>query len=153
MIPEEIGRAAVEAARAAAVSETAGSAFDAPAGGMFDEPSGVFVTFMTYPDHDLRGCIGYPMPVFPLGEAIEHSARSACHDPRFPDLRREELEHITVEVTVLTVPHEVVCSKDELPGRIGIGRDGLIISCRGRRGLLLPQVPVVKATASACQGQ
>jgi len=27
---------------------------------------GVFVTLLTYPEKDLRGCIGFPEPVYPL---------------------------------------------------------------------------------------
>ncbi|OQX19562.1 MAG: hypothetical protein BWK75_05505, partial [Candidatus Altiarchaeales archaeon A3] len=32
----------------------------------FSEKCGVFVTLETYPEHELRGCIGFPEPVFPL---------------------------------------------------------------------------------------
>ena len=141
MIEFECGEEAVRSARAAAVSETSGAPYEVLADGIFGEPRGVFVTYSTYPSHGLRGCIGYPMPVLPLGEAIEASARAACHDPRFPDLRRRELDSLTVEVTVLTVPEPMDVPKEDLPGAIEIGRHGLIITCAGRRGLLLPQVP------------
>lgn len=142
MIQLECGEEAVRSARAAAVSETEGKPYANLSGGIFGEPRGVFVTYSMYPSHDLRGCIGYPMPVLPLGEAIEASARAACHDPRFPDLRRKELDSLTVEVTVLTVPEIMDVPKDRLPKAVEIGRHGLIITCAGRRGLLLPQVPV-----------
>ena len=141
MIEFECGEKAVRSARAAAVSETSGAPYETLADGIFGGPRGVFVTYSTYPSHGLRGCIGYPMPVLPLGEAIEASARAACHDPRFPDLRRRELDSLTVEVTVLTVPEPMDVPKEDLPGAIEIGRHGLIITCAGRRGLLLPQVP------------
>ena len=142
MIQFECGEEAVRSARAAAVSETEGGPYRMLTEGVFGEPRGVFVTYSMYPSHDLRGCIGYPMPVLPLGEAIEASARAACHDPRFPDLRRKELDSLTVEVTVLTVPEVMDVTKDGLPKTVEIGRHGLIITCGGRRGLLLPQVPV-----------
>ena len=141
MIQLEHGEEAVRSARAAAVSETSGEPYRMLTEGIFGEPRGVFVTYSMYPSHDLRGCIGYPMPVLPLGEAIEASARAACHDPRFPDLRRRELDSLTVEVTVLTVPETMDVPKEELPKAIELGRHGLIITCGGRRGLLLPQVP------------
>lgn len=107
----------------------------------FSEPRGAFVTLKTYPDGDLRGCIGIPFPVLPLGEALAEAGSSVCHDPRFPALRKYELENVTVEVTILEVPEVMDCPRSELPSKIVIGRDGLMISYRGRRGLLLPQVP------------
>ncbi len=138
------GGDAVALARASVEAEVLGrGAPETPSEGRFSEPSGAFVTLSTYPRGELRGCIGYPMPAFPLGEAIVLSAESACHDPRFPDLSAGELDSITVEVTVLTVPKEIIFnSPQELLDSIEIGRDGLIAESRGRRGLLLPQVPV-----------
>ncbi len=138
------GSQAVRLARDAVESEVRGTrprcVADDP---RFSEPSGAFVTLSTHPGHDLRGCIGYPLPHFPLGEAISRAAASACHDPRFPDLREDELPRITVEVTVLTVPERIPAGPPEtLADSVVIGRDGLIIELMGRRGLLLPQVPV-----------
>ena len=131
-----------------AIVKTARNMIEAEAsGGQIDirqnrhEKSGVFVTINTYPDGHLRGCIGYPEPVFSLSEALYRSAVSACHDPRFPALREEELENITVEVTVLSKPELMPGSKDEVKNSIVIGRDGLILDSPKGRGLLLPQVP------------
>lgn len=110
---------------------------------MFAEPRGVFVTLNRHPGGELRGCIGYPYPAMPLARAIEESARSACHDPRFPDLSPGEAGGVTVEVTILTVPEAVRSSgPDDLVGSIAVGRDGLMLELAGFRGLLLPQVPV-----------
>ena len=139
----EFGRKAVKLARSAAEAETRGIREDPPVPEEFEEPSGAFVTINRYPSGDLRGCIGYPEPVFPLGEAIVQSARSACHDPRFHPLTFEEAKECVFEVTVLTPPEQIDYSTPEdLVSKIQIGRDGLIMSYRGRRGLLLPQVPV-----------
>lgn len=134
------GTLAVNIARAAAKAETQSQWYD-PDINTFDEMSGVFVTFRKFPSGDLRGCIGYPEPHLPLIDALLRSAVSACHDPRFPALRRSELNEITVEVTILSVPEKMSGSKDNIRDSIVIGRDGLIIEKRGRRGLLLPQVP------------
>ena len=38
--------------------------------GPFIENQGAFVTIHTYPNHDLRGCIGIPLPVMSLNNAI-----------------------------------------------------------------------------------
>ncbi|MEM0466215.1 MAG: TIGR00296 family protein [Candidatus Thermoplasmatota archaeon] len=109
----------------------------------FSEKHGVFVTIHTYPEYQLRGCIGIPLPVKQLKHAITDAAVSATHDPRFPPLRKEELDSIVVEVTILTKPELITVSKpSEYPQHIKIGRDGLIVEQGFFAGLLLPQVPV-----------
>ncbi len=110
---------------------------------VFVEKQGAFVTLHTYPDLDLRGCIGIPLPVMSLREALIESARSATHDPRFPPLEEHELDHSIVEVTILTKPVLLkVKQPREYLSQIEIGRDGLIIEQGFNKGLLLPQVPV-----------
>ncbi|MBM4237772.1 MAG: TIGR00296 family protein [Euryarchaeota archaeon] len=109
----------------------------------FKEKRGVFVTLSTHPSHDLRGCIGYPEPVFSLGSALIMAAQAACHDPRFPPLAAEETDGIVVEVSVLTPPEEIkVADPRRLPEKVKIGEDGLIVQMGPYRGLLLPQVPI-----------
>jgi uncharacterized protein (TIGR00296 family) len=109
---------------------------------LFREPRGVFVTLKMYPSGDLRGCIGYPLPVLPLEEAIRDVAQAAAlEDPRFPPVRPEELTELVIEVSVLTVPHAIrSTSPGETLAAVRPGRDGLIVEAHGRRGLLLPQV-------------
>jgi len=108
----------------------------------FEEKAGVFVTINTYPEKMLRGCIGIPEPIMPLNKAIKEAAISACHDPRFPDLREEELDNIIIEVTVLTPPELIKCKPKDYPMYVEVGRDGLIIEKGWYKGLLLPQVAV-----------
>ena len=108
--------------------------------GCFSQKQGVFVTL--YKKNQLRGCIGFPEPVFPLFEAIIKAARSAAfEDPRFPPLQKEELKDARIEISVLTVPKliEVKTPEDYLK-EIKIGKDGLIIRSSLGSGLLLPQV-------------
>lgn len=98
-------------------------------------PSGAFVSLHTH-EGDLRGCIGSIHPVAPLCHAVSSNAvNAAFRDPRFYPLRREELERVHIEISVLS-PIEVVTD----PETIEVGRDGLIISRGGHVGLLLPQV-------------
>ncbi|MAG50347.1 AMMECR1 domain-containing protein [archaeon] len=108
------------------------------------EKRGVFVTIHTHKDHQLRGCIGFPEPVLPLNEAIIQAAKSsAFSDPRFLPLRKEELDNVIIEVSILTLPELVKVEKsEEYLEKIKIGRDGLIAGVENFRGLLLPQVPV-----------
>jgi len=110
----------------------------------FSERSGVFVTLNRYPDHSLRGCIGYPEPQFPLIEALTDAAKSAStRDPRFPPVNIKELDKIVIEVSILTPPELIKAKKpSDYLNQIKIGRDGLIIEKGLNRGLLLPQVPV-----------
>ena len=110
----------------------------------FDDNGGVFVTLNSYPEKELRGCIGFPEPVYPLKKAIVEAAQSAStEDPRFPAVTPPELDSIVVEVSLLTKP-ELVKVKDpkEYLSLIKIGRDGLIAELGMHRGLLLPQVPI-----------
>jgi len=108
----------------------------------FLEHCGIFVTLTK--NGELRGCIGQPIATMPLIDALVDSAISAAtRDPRFPELNLHELSEVEIEVSVLTKPEVMkVKHQKDYPGLIVIGRDGLIIECRGNAGLLLPQVPV-----------
>jgi hypothetical protein len=110
----------------------------------FMEKRGVFITIETYPEKNLRGCIGFPEAVMPLWDAVQQSAVAAAfEDYRFAKLEKEELEKIIFEISVLTEPEPlVVKDTKEYCKKIKIGRDGLIIQCGYRSGLLLPQVAV-----------
>ena len=110
----------------------------------FREKRGAFVTIRTYPEGDLRGCIGRPYPIEPLDEAVRDSAvDAAVSDPRFDPVSAEELPSLTFEVSILTEPVAVaVDSPREYRQKVVIGRDGVIVSWSGGSGLLLPQVPV-----------
>ena len=107
----------------------------------FEQELGVFVTIHTYPERKLRGCIGFVEPNFPLSRGLVEAGIYATQDPRFPRLRKEELDRVVVEVSVLTKPEPIeVRNPEELPERIRIGRDGLIARMGFYNGLLLPQV-------------
>lgn len=109
----------------------------------FEEKAGAFVTLNLHPSGDLRGCIGYPEPFFPLLKSVVKAAEGSAEDPRFPPLRPEELTKILVEVSLLTPPQPIEVKKPkELPKHISVGEDGLIVAQGPYRGLLLPQVAV-----------
>jgi uncharacterized protein (TIGR00296 family) len=106
---------------------------------VFEEKRGVFVTLTR--SGQLRGCIGLPYPVMPLGEAIVQAATSAAlEDPRFPPVKKEELSKIHLEVTVLTVPVRIEGDPKKRPDNVVVGKHGLIVRGHGTSGLLLPQV-------------
>src|SRR5256712_6387680 len=107
----------------------------------FEVKSGAFVTLATHPDGELRGCIGYPQPFFPLIKSIEKGAEGAAEDPRFPRLSPEELDRVTVEVSILTPPQLIEVKKPkDLAKHVTLGADGLSVAQGPYRGLLLPQV-------------
>jgi uncharacterized protein (TIGR00296 family) len=109
--------------------------------GGLSERRGAFCTLTTYPDGDLRGCVGLPYPDKPLGETVVSAAIGAAGDSRFPPLRLEELSGVTVEVSVLTSPVEVeVASHQDYPTAVEPPKDGLILRYGAFSGLLLPQV-------------
>ena len=104
------------------------------------EKLGVFVTLNK--NNNLRGCIGYPEPIFPLVEAtIESAISAAVRDPRFPEVGESELNSLEYEITVLTKPELIEVDKPiDYLDNIIIGEDGLIVEKGFYRGLLLPQV-------------
>jgi AmmeMemoRadiSam system protein A len=113
-----------------------------PLGGLADTPVvGVFVTLRK--DGALRGCIGNFTQSIQLGDALERAATgAACQDPRFPPVRPEELEQLTVEVSLLHSRELLGDSPDVRLSSIVISRHGLDIQYYGRTGLLLPSVAV-----------
>ncbi|NIA22600.1 MAG: AmmeMemoRadiSam system protein A [Proteobacteria bacterium] len=89
-------------------------------------------------DDRLRGCIGYIVAVKALYETVWETARSAAFgDPRFPSLKRDEVEFIKIEISVLSPLKELKNLND-----FDIGKHGLYIRKGFYSGLLLPQVAV-----------
>ncbi|MDF7823663.1 AmmeMemoRadiSam system protein B [Pontiellaceae bacterium B12227] len=98
------------------------------------ETMGAFVTL--HKQGILRGCIGEIFPRRPLFEAVsEHAVNAAFHDPRFPEVREDELEEIDVEISALTSP-KTVSSCDE----IEIGKHGIVLTRSMYSAVFLPQV-------------
>jgi AmmeMemoRadiSam system protein A len=105
----------------------------APERACFSLRRGVFVTLEVH--GNLRGCIGVVEARDPLGESIVHCAQGAAfRDPRFTPLRVEEVPGLQIEISVLSSVFPID------PAEIEIGKHGLVISTKGSRGLLLPQV-------------
>jgi uncharacterized protein len=104
-----------------------------PSDGIFAERRGVFVTL--HLRGRLQGCIGVVEPDEPLGEAIVRCAASAAlEDPRFAPMREDQLDDLTIEISLLSRPAPISAEAIE------IGRHGLLVVLHAQRGLLLPQV-------------
>ncbi len=102
--------------------------------GHLSEPRGAFTSL--YLRGQLRGCVGYVLPVSPVYRAVADTARAAAfEDTRFRPVTLPEARDLEIELSILSPPQPIA------PEAVEIGRHGLIISMPGHRGLLLPQVP------------
>lgn len=98
------------------------------------EPRGAFTSL--YLQGQLRGCVGYVLPISSVYQAVADTARAAAfEDTRFHPVTIEEGRGLQIELSILSVPRPISAETIE------IGRHGLLISMSGCRGLLLPQVP------------
>ncbi len=91
---------------------------------------------------ELRGCIGHIYPVEPLYQSVIHNARAAAvEDTRFSPVRRNELDNIEIEISVLTVPQPLdFDSPEDLLRKLRPHVDGVVLLLGRRRPTYLPQV-------------
>lgn len=99
-----------------------------------NQKCGAFVTLTK--QGALRGCMGHFGEDMPLHEAVYEMAQMAAfEDPRFPQLRRHELDEIDIQISVLT-PMRRIYSLNEFQ----LHRHGIFIKKGWRSGTFLPQV-------------
>jgi AmmeMemoRadiSam system protein A len=112
-----------------------GSRIELPkAEGLLAEPCGAFVTLTRR--GTLRGCIGHLVGYAPLVETVREMAiAAATEDPRFRNVRPEELPELDIEISVLSPLRRV---KDV--AEIEVGTHGILIRQGRQQGVLLPQV-------------
>lgn len=102
--------------------------------------SGTFVTLKI--DGQLRGCIGSLVAHESLTDGVRsNTVNAAFHDPRFGPLTQQELDQVSIEVSVLTEPQPLLYDDaDDLMVQLRARIDGVTI----RKGLasatFLPQV-------------
>jgi len=99
-----------------------------------------FVTLMM--NGQLRGCIGHILPVQTLyDDIIENAKAAAFDDPRFPPLEKEELDNLTIELSILTIPKPFSYhTNGELIAYLLKHKPGVILSKGPYKGTFLPQV-------------
>lgn len=106
----------------------------APGGASLAAARGAFVTLTR--NAQLRGCIGYTVPVKPLYLAVRDvAAFAALRDSRFAPVRENELADLQYEISVLT-PFRRMQDVNQLR----IGEHGLLVRQGDQIGVLLPQV-------------
>ena len=101
--------------------------------GILNEKTGVFVSI--YVNKKLRGCIGGFAQEKTLNELIQRMSVSAACDKRFKNIKKDDLEQMKLEISVLT-PLTKIDSIDE----IKLGKHGILIQQEFYSGTLLPQV-------------
>ncbi|HPN31225.1 MAG TPA: AmmeMemoRadiSam system protein A [bacterium] len=102
----------------------------------FKEKRGAFVSL--HINENLRGCIGYILPVKPLYiTVIENAYNAAFKDPRFAPLSKSEYENLDIEISVLSIPEKISSYKE-----IVIGKHGVILKNGFYQAVFLPQVAV-----------
>ncbi len=98
------------------------------------EKLGAFVSI--YKNGELRGCVGRFMPPDPLCQTVQSMSRAAAfNDSRFSPLKKEELNEISIEISVLS-PLKLVNDINE----IELGKHGVYLKKGYRSGTFLPQV-------------
>lgn len=136
-VTSEERRALLRAARASIAAHFEGRRPELPpATGALAEKRGAFVTLHRR-DGELRGCVGLLRSDASLVETVARMAvAAAVDDGRFAPVTGAELAELRIEISALG-PLEPIRPED-----VEVGRHGLLIGHRGRRGVLLPQVPV-----------
>lgn len=101
---------------------------------------GVFVTLEK--NHQLRGCIGYILPNGPIYQAVINNAlNAALNDHRFMPVTASEVDELTIEISILTLPTELkVTSPSEYLKKLRPEIDGVIIQQGSYQSTYLPQV-------------
>ena len=103
-------------------------------GGALDTRRGAFVSI--HLQDALRGCLGRLEADWTIARVVQHLGRAlADSDPRFAPVQTDEVDDLSIEISVLSPEREAASTEE-----IEIGRHGLIVESNGRRGLLLPQV-------------
>ena len=106
------------------------------------ENGAAFVTINTEPNEQLRGCIGSLQAYRPLYKDIISNAQAAAlRDPRFLPLTLEELEHIKIEVSILSKPQPLSYDTiEDLRNKVAPFQDGIVLKLNGKHATYLPQV-------------
>jgi len=106
----------------------------------FNSSCGTFVTLTI--DGQLRGCIGNLTSDESLTSGVRRNAiNAAFHDPRFSPLGASELDCVSIEVSILSEPRQLVFRKaSELLKKLRPRIDGVILRKGAASATFLPQV-------------
>lgn len=100
----------------------------------YNLPAAVFVTLEK--DGNLRGCIGTTAPRLSLNDAVAVYAKAAAFsDSRFRPVKKDEMEEIKIEISILTPLRKAASAREIISGKHGV-----VVQAGGKSGLFLPQV-------------
>lgn len=100
-------------------------------------------TFITLKKNGrLRGCIGSLVASRELyNDLVINAQKAAFQDPRFEPLSLEELDEITIEISLLS---DAILQRydtvEQLKNNVKIGVDGIILKYKDKQATFLPQV-------------
>lgn len=105
-----------------------------------EEPARLFVTWKH--GERLVGCLGQLEAVAGLEATVTRlAAEAGIHDPRTPGARPDELDHLDLEISILSAPRPLdAVGLPAIARELRPGRDGLLLEAGGRRAFFLPQV-------------
>jgi uncharacterized protein len=108
--------------------------------GELKERRGCFVTLTK--KNELRGCIGYILPISPVYQAVTENAYNAAYsDPRFIPVERSEIKDLHIEISILSLPEKInYGDEEELLKKITPHKDGLVVRKGHHSATFLPQV-------------
>ena len=91
---------------------------------------------------ELRGCIGTITPKYKnlAEEIIQNAVRAANKDPRFDPVEKIEMPGLIFSVDVLTPLEKIGNLK-----RHDVKKFGLVVRGKGKQGLLLPDLDIIKS--------
>ena len=122
-----------------------GNEIEAPP--LWNERSACFVSIKTK-GGELRGCIGTlsPLQTSLDKEIIANAVSASTRDPRFPPMKKNELDNVVFSVDVLSEPEPI-----ENINQLNPKKYGVIVSKGYRRGVLLPDLEGVDTAEQQVQ--
>lgn len=128
LIPEEDGLFLLAFARSAAEKLAKGENVEKPKTYLqsLDKNFGVFCTITKNGALRARGVAGVPAFASIIENTIEAAKAAVSEDPRFPPIRKEELQEIKIELAILSEPELIVANPEGYPQAIKEG-DGVLL--------------------------
>lgn len=107
---------------------------------VFNQLGACFVTLKK--NNNLRGCIGSIIAHQSLiNDIVQHSKDAAFHDPRFNPVEENEVDSLTIDISILSEPEKMSFKNEQdLLEQIVPFRDGIIIKDKYYQAVYLPSV-------------
>ena len=108
-----------------------------------NKSAGVFVTIYHYPTRTIRGSMGFPKAIGSIQEdLIDASIAAAFEDSRFVQVSHLELEHMIIQVSLISEMEQLKGIAATRKKSIVLGEDGLYMEYGLHSGIVLPQTAI-----------